>query len=82
MSNAKKLCREAAFMSFPLEKAIFCENCRKVSNSTFRRCGACGSTRILRLKPLIDGPPSGPEPGPAASGCLVPEFLIEFPRAA
>ena len=82
MRNVKMLHTELNFVCIPVETAIYCENCNKVSNSTNKRCGACGSSDISRLATLIDGPPSGPESGPAPSVCFAPDFLFELPRAA
>jgi hypothetical protein len=82
MRNVKMLHTEPNFVSIPVEKAIYCENCHKVSNSANSRCGSCGSNNISRLTMLLDGPPSGPESGPAPSACFAPDFLFEPRRAA
>jgi hypothetical protein len=82
MLKVKMLRTEPNFVCIPVSQAIYCENCETVSNSTQRRCGHCGSDAILSLKTLIDGPPSGPEPGPAPATCLVPSFPFELPRVA
>jgi hypothetical protein len=36
----------------------------------------------LSLRLLIDGPPSGPESGPAAAGCIIPMFQFQSATAA
>jgi hypothetical protein len=82
MRNVKMLHTEPNFVSIPVEEAIYCETCHKVSNSTNSRCGSCGSSDISSLTILLDGPPSGPESGPAPSICLPPAFLFELSRAA
>jgi hypothetical protein len=82
MRNVKMLHTEPNFVSIPVEQAIYCENCHKISNSTNSRCGSCGSSEISRLMMLLDGPPSGPEPGPASSACFAPDFSLELPRVA
>ena len=82
MRNVKMLRTEANFVSIPLELAIYCENCETVSNSVQRRCGVCGSEAIFSLTTLIDGPPSGPNSGPAPAGCLFPVIHMDSRRAA
>jgi hypothetical protein len=82
MRNVRMLRQEFDFVSIPVEQAIYCENCETVSNSTRQRCGVCGSESVLRLTALIDGPPSGPDSGPAPAGCIVPVSRLEVARAA
>jgi hypothetical protein len=82
MRNVTMLRPEPNFVSIPVEQAIYCENCETVSNSTRQRCGVCGSESVLRLTALIDGPPSGPDSGPAPAGCIVPALRREVARAA
>lgn len=82
MRNVTMLRPEPNFVSIPVEQAIYCENCETVSNSTRQRCGVCGSESVLRLTALIDGPPSGPDSGPAPAGCIVPASRLEVARAA
>ena len=72
----------AAASQQPVEGAVYCENCERVSNSTNFRCGVCGSDAILSLRLLIDGPPSGPESGPAAAGCIIPIHRFQTATAA
>jgi len=68
MLNVKMIRTEPGLVSIPLEKAVYCENCRMVSSSTQRRCGLCGSEQIARLGPLI---PKPWDPGPAPALVLV-----------
>ena len=82
MRNVKMLRTEPDFVCMSVDKAVYCENCRNVSNSLNSRCGSCGSSDISKLTILLDGPPSGPEPGPAPSACFAPDFLFELPRVA
>lgn len=82
MRNVKMLRSEPNFISIPVEQAIYCENCETVSNSTRNRCGLCGSESIFSLTMLIDGPPSGPNSGPAPAGCILPLLHFESARAA
>jgi hypothetical protein len=82
MRNIKMLRTEPNFVSIPVETAIYCENCHTVSNSVRRRCGVCGSEAIFSLTTLIDGPPSGPNSGPAPAGCIYPLLHLKTSRAA
>jgi len=82
MRNVRMLRREPNFVSIPVEKAIYCESCETVSNSSHGRCGECGSESILRLIALIDGPPSGPDSGAAPAGCIIPTLQMSEARAA
>jgi len=82
MRNVRMIRREPLLVSIPVEGAVYCETCERVSNSTNFRCGVCGSEAILSLRLLIDGPPSGPEPGPAAAGCIIPIHQSQATKAA
>jgi hypothetical protein len=63
MRNVQMIRREQGLIWIPVEKAVYCENCETVSTSAGRRCGLCGSEKIVRLVPLIPGPQdSGPAP--------------------
>ena len=63
MRNVQMIRREQGLIWIPVEKAVYCQNCETVSTSAGRRCGLCGSEKIVRLVPLIPGPPdSGPAP--------------------
>ena len=66
MRNVQMIRQEPGLVSIPVEKAVYCENCGKVSNSAWRRCGLCGSEDIVELAPLFGGP-NGPGPAPAAA---------------
>ena len=65
MRNVVMIRREPGLVSIPVENAVYCENCETVSTSSGRRCGLCGSERIVRLVPPIPGP-LDPSPAPAA----------------
>jgi len=82
MPHVRMLRSEPNLVSIPVEEAIYCENCETVMNSHHERCGRCGSKRILRLAALIDGPPSGPDSGPALAGCIAPVLLLDVAKAA
>ena len=61
MCNVRMIRTEPGLVSIPLEKAVYCENCKMVSSSARQRCGLCGSEQIVRLAPLI---PEPWDPGP------------------
>lgn len=82
MRNVTMIRREPLLVSIPVERAVYCENCERVSNSTNFRCGVCGSEAILSLRWLIDGPPSGPGSGPAAAGGVIPMRHFQSATAA
>ena len=64
MCNVRMIRTEPGLVSIPLEKAVYCENCKMVSTSAQQRCGVCGSERIVRMAPLIPEP-RDPAPVPA-----------------
>jgi hypothetical protein len=68
MRNVRMIRSEPGLVWIPLEKAVYCENCETVSTSAGRRCGICGSERIVRLIPLIPEPWN---PGPTPAVALV-----------
>ncbi len=64
MCKVRMIRTEPGLVSIPLEKAVYCENCKMVSSSTHRRCGLCGSERIVRIDHFIPEPwDPGPVPG-------------------
>ena len=67
MRNVTMIRTEPGLVSVPIERAVFCENCETVSNSNMRRCGVCGSERIMELAPLVTHPW---DPGPAPAVAL------------
>jgi len=64
MCNVRMIRTEPGLVSIPLEKAVYCENCKMVSSSAWQRCGLCGSERTTRLATLIPEP-WNPGPPPA-----------------
>jgi hypothetical protein len=66
MRNVTMIREERGLVSIPVEKAVYCENCETVSSSRGKRCGLCGSGKIVELAPLFT-PPSDPSPAPAAA---------------
>jgi len=82
MCQVKMLRSVHCLVIIPVDQAIYCQNCGNITNSTSDRCGKCGSEFVLRLITLVDRPPSGPDSGPASSGCIVPSFHLEVAKAA
>jgi hypothetical protein len=82
MSQVKVLHPLHCLVSIPVDKAIYCENCKNITNSPSERCGKCGSKLVLRLATLIHRPPSGPDSGPASPGSSIPALYLEVARAA
>jgi hypothetical protein len=82
MSDIKMIRREPGLVSLPVQGAVYCENCERVSNSTNARCGVCGSEAVSNLRLLIDGPPNGPDSGPAAAARIIPILQFKGARAA
>ena len=70
MCNVQMIRKESGLVSIPLDRAVFCENCKKVSNSGWGRCGSCGSGKLLELAPLLGGP-CEPGPGSPAAPCVL-----------
>ena len=64
MDNVIMIRPESGLVSIPVEMAVYCENCSTVSTCNGRRCGVCGSERIIKLAPLFRGPEE-PSPVPA-----------------
>jgi hypothetical protein len=67
MCNVRMIRTEPGLVSIPLEKAVYCENCKMVSSSARQRCGLCGSEQITRLVLLI---PEPWDPGSAPAAVL------------
>lgn len=66
MRNVTMIHNEPGLISIPLEKAVYCENCETVSSSRGKRCGLCGSQKIVVLA-LLFTHPLDPSPAPAAA---------------
>jgi hypothetical protein len=67
MRNVQMIRKEPGLVSIPVEKAVYCENCHKVSNSAWHRCGLCGSEELVELAPILRVPP---DPSPASGAPL------------
>jgi hypothetical protein len=63
MCNVRMIRTEPGLVSIPLEKAVYCVNCKMVSSSARMRCGLCGSEGIVRMAPLFQEP-WDPDPVP------------------
>ena len=61
MCKVRMIRTEPGLVSIPLEKAVYCGNCKMISSSARQRCGLCGSGKIVRMAPLI---PEPWDPGP------------------
>lgn len=66
MRNVVMIRREPGLVFIPVESAVYCANCETVSTSSGRRCGLCGSERIVRLNPFFPEP-WNPSPTPAVA---------------
>jgi hypothetical protein len=62
--NVEMIRREQGLIWIRVEKAVYCDTCETVSTSAERRCGLCGSEKIVRLALLMPGP-RDPSPAPA-----------------
>lgn len=40
--------------SIPLARAILCEDCARISDSTTDRCGYCNSKAVMNLAKVLD----------------------------
>lgn len=63
MCNVQMIREERGLISIPVEKAIYCENCKQISNSAWLRCGRCGSEATMELLKFFKNPfPPDPPP--------------------
>jgi hypothetical protein len=67
MCNVRMIQTEPGLISIPLERAVYCKNCRMISSSARQRCGLCGSERIVRMDHFI---PEPWDPGPVPALAL------------
>jgi hypothetical protein len=65
MRNVVMIRHEPGLVFIPVEKGVYCDNCETVSTSAGRRCGVCGSERIVVLAHIVSGPPDPGSPPPA-----------------
>lgn len=74
MAKLFELPTDRGICCIPLEYAVYCEACHTVSNSRPSECRLCGSDRVVRLEPILDGGPGSP-----AQGCR--EIRLSLVRA-
>jgi hypothetical protein len=60
MAKVIELPATPAICSIPLKLAVYCENCKTISNSRPQRCGVCGSEAVLRLEAILNWDPNPP----------------------
>ena len=63
MAKLFELPSDRGICGIPLKHAIYCRACLTVSNSRPEQCRLCGSDRVLRLEPILDGSPDPPAQG-------------------
>lgn len=71
MCNVQMIREEGGLISIPVQKAVFCENCEQISNSAWRRCGRCGSEKIVELLNIFKEPSQPDPPTPATAIVLL-----------
>lgn len=60
MAKIFELPVQPAICSIPLVQAVYCENCKTISNSRPYRCGVCDSDAVLRVEPILNRNPEPP----------------------
>ena len=60
MTKVIEIYAQPPICSIPLKQAVYCENCKTISNSRPYRCGVCGSEAVLRVEPILDRNPEPP----------------------
>jgi ATP sulfurylase len=63
MAKLLELPTDRGICAIPLKHAVYCRGCQTVSNSRPRECRLCGSDRVVRLEPILDGSPDPPAQG-------------------
>jgi hypothetical protein len=63
MAKLLEIPTDRGICAIPLKYAVYCRGCRTVSNSGPTQCRLCGSDRVVRLKPILDGGPDSPAQG-------------------
>ena len=66
MRNVTVIRLEPGLVSIPLESAVYCQACETISTSS-KRCGLCGSERLIELAPMLSNPW---DPGPVPAIAL------------
>jgi hypothetical protein len=60
MAKIIELPVQPAICSIPLGQAVYCENCKTISNSRPYKCGVCESDAVLRVEPIFNRNPEPP----------------------
>jgi len=60
MAKAIPTHSESLIFSIPLKLAVYCENCKTISNSRPQRCGVCDTESVLRVEPILNRGPNPP----------------------
>lgn len=68
MAKLFQLPVEQSICCIPLNHAVYCQGCQTVSNSRPTQCQLCGSERVVRLEPILDGSPDPPAQASRAVG--------------
>lgn len=63
MAKLFELPADRSICVIPLKHAVYCRGCRTVSNLRPNQCRLCGSDRVVRLEPILDGSPDPPAQG-------------------
>jgi len=63
MAKLLELSTDTGICAIPLKHAVYCRRCRTVSNSRPNQCRLCGSDRVVRLEPILNGSPDPPAQG-------------------
>ena len=69
-------------VSIPINEAVYCESCARVSNSVGGCCSLCGSIQVWPLLELVPEPPKSPNSGGALAVRMVPDRCLKLARAA
>jgi hypothetical protein len=63
MAKLFELPTDRGICGIPVKHAVYCQGCQTVSNSRPTQCQLCGSDRVVRLEPILDGSPDPPAQG-------------------
>ena len=69
-------------VSIPVDEAVYCESCARVSNSVGGCCSLCGNIPVWPLLDFVPLPPKSPSPGGALAVRMVPVMRLKLARAA
>jgi len=60
MAKLLELPTDRGICAMPLKHAVYCRECRTVSNSRPHECGLCGSGKVMPLEGILNGHPDPP----------------------